>query len=107
MYLHHMFCLAMVTQTFDLVLNRTVSSRRLSCVPSTCVLPSRVTFYYCLGDEYSLIWPKICLPKNLNWSSKEPFCRDDFLVLPKHVLPGQTTLYYCLGDEYSLLWPRL
>ena len=51
-YPHHVFCLAMFTQTFDLVLNRTVSSRRLSCVPSTCVLPCQVTFYYCLGDQY-------------------------------------------------------
>ena len=94
MYPHQVFCLAMFTQTFDLVLNRTVSSRRLSCVPSTCVLPGRVTFYYCLGDEYSLIWLKICLPINLNWSSKEPSRRDNVLVLPKHM--------FCLLEQLCI-----
>ena len=58
-YTHHVFCLAMFTQRFDLVLNRTVSSRRLSCVTSTCVVPCQVTFYYCLGDQYSIFWPKL------------------------------------------------
>ena len=74
MYHHQVFCLAMFAQTFDLAHRRTGSSRRFSCVPSTCVLPGRVTFDYCLGDENSLIWPKICLSKNLNWSSRRLSC---------------------------------
>ena len=49
----------MTYQTFDWVLKRTVSLRRLSDVPTACALPGSATFYNCLGDEYTLLWPKL------------------------------------------------
>ena len=39
---------------------------------STCVLPGRATFYYCLGDDNGLLWPKLCLLKCSTWYSREP-----------------------------------
>ena len=87
--------LVMITQTFDLVLKRTVSLRRLSCVPSSCVLPGRATVYSYLDDEYSLSWPKLCLLKHLSRYTGEPAHRDDFLVYLQHV--------YCLFEQSTSL----
>ena len=104
----------MITQTFDLVLKRTVSSRRLSCVPSTYVLPDQATSYHCLCYENSLLVSKLWLLKRLTWCSKEPSHRDDFLVYHHHVFClveqlftatlATNTAYLGLNYVYSNIW---
>ena len=104
----------MITQTFDLVLKRTVSSRRLSCVPSTYVLLGRATSYHCLCYDNSLLFSKLLLLKHLTWSSKKPVSSRRLSCVPSTcAFPARAnfittslmnTAYLDLSYDYSSIW---